>query len=659
MKSLGWGILGAGNIAGALAQALKQTDSGTAVAIASRNSGKAKDFAEKHGIPKAYGRYDDMLSDPDVDVVYVTTPHPMHAQWAIRCAEAGKHILCEKPMTMNWPDTMAVIDAASRHDVFLMEAFMYRCTPQTAKLVELIRSGAIGEVCMIDATFAFQGGWNPKSRLLNPKLGGGAILDVGCYTMSMARLIAGTALGREVAEPLQITGCARIGKTGVDEWAAATLKFEGDIIARLATGIQCGQDNKVIIYGRKGRIEVPAPWFCQGREAGKSTIIVNNEEIQITADRGIYANEADRVAICIDGRQGTAPAMSWADSLGQAKALDAWRAAIGLTYPADQPKAYAKPLNQRSLKVSQPCKMPYGEIAGVGKPISKLVMGTMAAGTIGQASAIYDAFFAAGGNAWDTAYVYRGGLAEKLLGQWIANRKIREQVVVTVKGAHSPLCDPENLIKQFHESLERLQLDYADLYFMHRDNPDIPVGDFVDAMNALKAKGVLKIFGGSNWSLKRINAANSYAAKNNLEGFSAVSNNFSLARMVNPLWGVNVTSSQPEYRQWHLKTQTPCFGWSAQARGFFDPRRASPRKHDPELEPYWYSPENFARQKRAVQLARRKGCDAMAIASAYCLAQKFPLFVMVGPATLEETASTLKALDIKLSNEEVQWLENG
>ena len=659
MHRLRWGIIGAGNIAGSLVEAMKQTDSGEVLAVASRNTEKARSFADRNGIPNAYGRYEDLLGDPEIDAVYITTPHPLHAQWAIRCAEAGKHILCEKPMTMNWPDTMSVIDAARRHNVFLMEAFMYRSTPQTAKLVELIRAGAIGDVCMIDATFAFQSSWNPKSRLLDPKLGGGAILDVGCYTMSMARLIAGTALGRDVAEPIQITGCGRIGKTGVDEWAAATLKFEGDIVARLATGIQCGQDNKVIVHGRKGRIEVPAPWFCQGRTAGESTIIVNKEEIRMSADRGIYANQADRFLACISRDEGIAPAMSWSDSLGQAKALDAWRAAIGLTYPSDEPKAYAKPLNRRPLKVAHPCKMPYGEIPGIGKPISKMVMGTMAAVSISQASALYDAFFAAGGNAWDTAYVYNGGLSEQLLGQWIANRKIRSDVVVTVKGAHSPLCDPENLIKQFHESLDRLQLDYADMYFMHRDNPDIPVGEFVDVLNALKAKGRIKAFGGSNWSLSRVKAANAYAAKNGVEGFSAVCNNFSLARLVNPLWEIDVTSSQPEYRQWHEKTKMPCFGWSAQARGFFDPRRASPRNHNPELEPYWYSPDNFARQKRAIRLACKKGCDAMAIASAYCLAQHFPLFVMVGPATLDETASTLKALDVMLSDEEVLWLENG
>ncbi len=657
MKPLKWGILGTGNIAGALAHALMQTDSGICLGVASRTAGKAQAFAGKFNIPKSYGCYEDMLADPEIDVVYVTTPHPMHAEWAIKCADAGKHVLCEKPMTMNWPDTMSVIAAAQRNNVFLMEAFMYRCTPQTAKLVKLIRSGVIGHVCMLDATFGFMGDANPKSRLLDPMLGGGGILDVGCYPMSMARLIAGAALGRDVAEPVQITGVAHIGGTGVDEWAAATLRFEGDIIARLATGIRCAQDNKVVIHGTTGRIEVPEPWFCQGREAGETTIIVNGKGMRIPADRGIYTNEADQVAQCIARREGTPPAMTWADSLGQAKALDAWRAAVGLAYPSDSPKAYRKPLDRRPLKCRRPCRMPYGEIPGVNKPISRLVMGTMAPDSIAHATALYDAFFACGGNTWDTAYVYGGGRAELLLGQWVANRKLRKKVVVIVKGAHSPFCDPESMVKQFHESLDRLGFDYADLYFMHRDNTDIPVGEFVEALNALKTQGLVRAFGGSNWSLKRVQAANTYARRKGLTGFAAVSNNFSLAQLVNPLWGISVTSSQPDYRAWHENTQTPCFGWSAQARGFFDPVQATPLNANPNLEPYWYSKENFDRQKRAIELGRAKNCHPMAIATAYCLAQPFPLFVMVGPATLTELAGTFKALEVSLSDEEIQWLD--
>ena len=656
MTQLRWGLLATGNIAKAFAHGLTQTDSGAAAAVASRSLDKARAFAGEIDISKAYGRYEEMLADPEIDAVYVATPHPLHAEWVIKAADAGKHILCEKPMTMSWADTMTVTEAARRNDVFLMEAFMYRCTPQTARLVELIRAGAVGEVRTIDATFAFKCGWDPESRVLNAELGGGGILDVGGYAMSMSRLIAGAALGQEVAEPVEVTGAGHVGETGVDEWAAGTLLFASDIVARIATGVQCSQDNKVVIHGSEGRIEVPSPWFCNGREPGESTIIVNGEEITIAADRSIYAYEADTVAAHIDGRQGVSPAMTWADSLGQARAIDAWLDAVGVKYPCKSAEAYATPIDKRPLAVREPNRMPYVEVPGVGKRTSRMVMGTMVPQDIGHATALYDDYFARGGNAWDTAFIYNGGRSEQLLGQWVRSRGVREEVTVLVKGAHSPHCFPEPLVEQFDKSLDRLQLDYADLYFMHRDNEDIPIGEFVDVLNELKDAGRIRVFGGSNWSLDRVKAANEYAAANGKTGFGALSNNFSLARMVKPLWGISVTSSQPEYRAWHEETQTPCFAWSAQARGFFDPAQSGPDIDNPQLRDNWYSEDNFERQARAIELAGKKGCHPMAIASAYVIAQKFPVFALVGPATLEESARTFAALDITLTDDEIKWL---
>ena len=657
MTQLRWGLLAAGNIAKAFAHGLAQTDSGVAAAVASRSLDKAKSFADEFDIPVTYGRYEDMLDSPEIDAVYIATPHPMHAEWAIKAADAGKHILCEKPMTMGWADTMTVIEAARRNDVFIMEAYMYRCTPQTVKLVELLRSGSIGEIRMIDATFAFNCGWNPEGRLLNAELGGGGILDVGGYTVSMSRLIAGVALGKEVAEPLQVLGAGHVGTTGVDEWAAATLLFDGDIVARIATGVQCGQDNKVIIHGSEGRIELPDPWFCNGREPGESSIIVNGETVTVAADRSIYAYEADVVAANIEDRQGRSPAMTWADSIGQARVMDTWLEAVGVEYPSKTADAYAYPIDKRPLAVREPNKMLYAEVAGVGKKTSRMVMGTMVAQDIAHATALYDDYFARGGNAWDTAYIYGGGMAEKLLGQWIRNRDVREDVTVLVKGAHSPDCFPEPLLGQFDESLDRLQFEYADLYFMHRDNPDVPVGEFVDVLNGLKDAGRIRVFGGSNWTLDRVKAANEYAAANGKTGFGALSNHYSLALLAGSIWGITVASSQPEYRAWHEETQTPCFAWSAQARGFFDPAQAGPTIDNSYLKAVWYSDENFERQARAIELAEKMGCHPMAVASAYVLRQKFPVFAMVGPATLEESSRTFAALDIALTDDEVEWLE--
>jgi aryl-alcohol dehydrogenase-like predicted oxidoreductase len=184
----------------------------------------------------------------------------------------------------------------------------------------------------------------------------------------------------------------------------------------------------------------------------------------------------------------------------------------------------------------------------------------------------------------------------------------------------------------------------------------VPVGEFVDVLNELKDAGRIGVFGGSNWSLARVTEANEYAAAHGKTGFGAVSNNFSLAQLVNSLWGISVTSSQPDYRAWHEETQIPCFAWSAQARGFFDPARSGPAIDNPELSGVWYSEDNFKRQARCIELASKKACHPMAIASAYVLTQAFPTFALVGPATLEEAELTFTALEVSLTDDEVKWL---
>ena len=666
MQNVKWGLLASGSIARAFANALTQTDSGTAAAVASRSEDKAKKFAKEFDIPRACGSYDELLADPQIDAVYISTPHPMHAQWCIKAADAGKHILCEKPLAMNRSDVDTVIDAARRNDVFLTEAFMYRCTPQTVRLVELVRDGAIGEVRMIDATFSFQCGYgNLQSRLMSPALGGGGILDVGCYTVSMSRLIAGAALGRDFADPVAVQGMAHLGVTGVDEWASALLKFDGGIIARCSTGVQVGQENRVVIYGSDGSINVPGPWFVHGREAGQASFTLarsgkDPEEVTTESDRGIYALEADVVAANIENRQAPSPAMTWADSLSQAATLDKWRAAAGLEYPCETVEGYAQPLDKRPPAVREPNKMPHGRVDGIDKDISKLVMGTMIQQDIAHATSLFDEFYARGGNAFDTAYIYGGGRTEVLLGQWMANRGLREQLVVGVKGAHTPHCTPEGILTQFNESLERLQTDYADLYFMHRDNREIPVGEFVDVLNELKDAGKIRVFGGSNWSIERFEQTQDYAKRTGKTPFTVLSNHFSLARMVNGMWdNTCVACSDAESKAWHRDNNVPCFSWSSQARGFFVPGLAAPDKEDSALlVRTYYSDDNFERQKRCFELAGKMGVHPVTIALAYVLArmQEMPLWAAIGPANLAEAADSYQALEIELSADDDKWL---
>jgi predicted dehydrogenase len=331
-KKLRWGIIGTGAIARKFARGLKESRTGELVAVGSRTrdtlAGFLKDFPAR-----GHASYEALLADGDVEAMYISTPHPLHAEWAVRTAEAGKHILCEKPIAMNATETGRIVDAARVAGVFLMEAFMYRCHPQTARLLELIRGRSIGAVRLVQAEFSFRAPWNPNGRLLHRALGGGGILDVGCYCVSMARLIAG-------AEPVEIKGLAQIGETGVDELAVAVLKFPGGMLAQLATGVRVALANNVRVWGEEGMIEVPSPWAIN-REPGQSVLVLRREggtaeEIITRTDRGIYAIEADTVAESI--ADGQSPAMSWADSLGNMRALDRWREEIGLRYDSDGSK---------------------------------------------------------------------------------------------------------------------------------------------------------------------------------------------------------------------------------------------------------------------------------------------------------------------------------
>ncbi|MFH1068887.1 MAG: Gfo/Idh/MocA family oxidoreductase, partial [Candidatus Glassbacteria bacterium] len=295
---LAWGIIAAGKIARKFSRGVQHSLTGRLAAVAARDLERAHGFAREFDIPAAYGSYQELIEDPAVEAVYVATPHPLHAEWAIAAARAGKHVLCEKPLAMNRAQAERVVAAARENDVFLMEAFMYRCHPQTARLVELVASGRIGEVRAIRATFSYLGTYDLASLKLDKKLGGGGILDVGCYPVSLCRLVAGVAQGKAFAEPENVQGVAFIGReSGVDEYAAATLTFPGGIIAQCACGVQLQMDNQVLIFGTRGRIEVAMPWFCSGIEGGTGHILVLDnrgdlvEDVEITTDRWLYAIE--------------------------------------------------------------------------------------------------------------------------------------------------------------------------------------------------------------------------------------------------------------------------------------------------------------------------------------------------------------------------------
>ncbi|MFW6690702.1 aldo/keto reductase [Streptomyces sp. MAR4 CNX-425] len=656
--TVGWGILGTGGIAARFAGQLPRSHTGTLAAVGSRSAASARDFAQRFAAPRAHGSYQELLDDDTVDAVYVATPHPQHVEWAVRAAEAGKHVLVEKPMAVRRVWATAVIEAAVRADVFLMEGYMYRCTPQTAKLVELVRDGAVGDLHHIQAQFSFGGpGFDASSRLFSNVLAGGGILDVGGYPVSMARLLVGAAAGAPFADPEHTTAAGTVGRTGVDEWALATLHFTGGLTAQVATGIRLAGENRVRIYGSGGFLDVPDPWFCgDGEPTGLMLHRVGEEPREIRVPPAhIYAAEADTVAGHLADRQ--APQMSWADTLGNLAVQDAWRAALGQRYDSERDDAPVSTASGRPLARRADAAMTHGRVPGLDKDISRLVMGVDNQPDHIHASVVFDDFFAHGGTAFDTAYHYGGGRQERQLGRWMEDRGIRDDVVVIGKGAHTPHCDPASLSRQLETSLERLRTDHVDIYFLHRDNPEIPAGEFVDVLDEHRRAGRIGVYGGSNWSPQRVDEANAWARRNGRQPFTVLSNHLSLARAHAVPWEGCLHVSDPDSQDWLRDREVALFPWSSQARGFFTGRAAPHDTGDAELVRCFYSEENFERLDRARKLARDRGVHPTAIALAWLLHQRYPVFPLIGPRQVSETRTSLAGLDVRLSPQDVAWLD--
>ncbi|MDB5327642.1 MAG: oxidoreductase, partial [Phycisphaerales bacterium] len=495
------------------------------------------------------------------------------------------------------------------------------------------------------------------------ELAGGGIMDVGCYSVSAARLVAGAALGDDFAEPQQVVGVGHLAETGVDNIGIASVKFAGGIVAQLTTALSISPENGLKVFGTDGWLHVPNPWVADRAKAIDGKILVHKngtiQEIDIPCPEPTYAIEIDAFTAAIRSGTGQAasPAMTWGDSLSQARTLDQWRASVGVVYKKETPEGYptvtidGSPLTAGSV-------IPKVKINGLDKPVSRLVLGCDNQRTFAGQAAICDAFFQAGGNTFDTAHVYGGGAQETFLGQWMKHRGVRDACAVIIKGAHTPHCNPQDISFQLKVSLKRMQIDTADIYMMHRDNLDRPVGEFIDVLNEHVQAGRIKVFGGSNWSIERVAAANEYAKKNGKQGFSVLSNNFSLARMVDAPWGGCVASSDDAGRAFLEETQTALLPWSSQAQGFFVDGRAAPDKQDDkQVARCWYSDENFERLKRAKELGAKFGVPAVQIALAYVLAQPFPVFALIGPRTPGELSSSLPGLKIKLTDEQVKWLD--
>ncbi len=321
-----WGILGPGSIAHKFAVGLQAIAEGELVAVGSRDQQRADAFADQYNAPNRHASYEALSADPDIDAVYVATPHPFHKDNSILCLEAGKAVLCEKPFTINAAEAEAVVACARANRVFLMEAMWTRYLPIMVQVRQWLNAGAIGEPLMVSADFGFRAGVNPTGRLFNPALGGGALLDIGIYVVSFAAMVLG-------AQPAQIAAAAHLGTTGVDEQTGIVLRYGSGAIANLACAIRAASAHQARIVGSEGTIVIDPSWW-----KGESATLKaggRQERIERPLAGNGYNYEAQEVARCLGQGLTESAVMPLDETVALMHILDEIRAQIGLQYPME------------------------------------------------------------------------------------------------------------------------------------------------------------------------------------------------------------------------------------------------------------------------------------------------------------------------------------
>lgn len=323
-----WGILGTGMIAHKFAEGLRVLPDAVLTAVGSRSQAAADRFGDEFDVPHRHANYQDLASDPEVDVIYVSSPHPMHKEDTLLCLEAGKAVLCEKPFTMNSQESEAVIRAARERGLFLMEAMWTRYLPAVVRARQLLAEGVIGEVRMVQADFGFRAEVDPKHRLLNPDLGGGALLDVGIYTVSLASMVFGQ-------QPAEINSQVYLGSTGVDELSGTIFRYPAGQIAVLSSSLQINTPHDAIIIGTKGSIRIhPSFWCTDGM-----TLTLDGEPEQVMNLPRVgngYNYEAAEVMACLRAGKRESEVMPLDETLAIMQTLDRIRVLWGLKYPTEK-----------------------------------------------------------------------------------------------------------------------------------------------------------------------------------------------------------------------------------------------------------------------------------------------------------------------------------
>jgi xylose dehydrogenase (NAD/NADP) len=305
-----WGIISTADINRKVIPGAKASPKVDLVAVASRDQGRVEAYAREWEIERAYGSYEALLADSDIDAVYISLPNTLHCEWSIRAVEAGKHVLCEKPLSRHPAEVEAAFDAAERAGRILSEAFMYRHNPQTKRLLELVGDGAIGELRLVRSAFSYSL-YDPENIRLQPEVEGGALMDVGCYCVSGSRLVGG--------EPVGVYGQAWYGETGTDWVFTGSLRFPNDVLAIFHCGTALPERDELEVIGSEGSLFLDDPWHCNVPviELRRGERV---ERLEVErADS--YRLELENVGDAIAGE--AEPLLGREDALGQARALEA------------------------------------------------------------------------------------------------------------------------------------------------------------------------------------------------------------------------------------------------------------------------------------------------------------------------------------------------
>jgi len=327
MKStINWGILAPGGIARRFASGLSVVPDAELIAIGSRSKERADAFADKWDVPRRYGNYEDLVSDPDIDAIYVATLNTFHKDCVMLCLRAGKAVLCEKPFAINAKEAREMIACAQECNQFLMEAMWTRFLPIMVKIRQMLADGAIGEPRMLTADFGYRKAVDSESRIFNPQLGGGGLLDVGIYTIAMASMVFGGA-------PSKIASLANIDESDVDEQVAMLLGYDKGQMALLSCSIRTTTPHEARIMGTDGSIFIPGFWQATGatlHASGKEP-----EPIEMPFEGGGFEFEAMEVMRCLRDGKLESDVLPLSESLSMMETMDSLRAQWGLKYPME------------------------------------------------------------------------------------------------------------------------------------------------------------------------------------------------------------------------------------------------------------------------------------------------------------------------------------